>query len=79
MRKYLAIATIGLILGVGAAYAQETTGTIIGIITSQDGATMPGVTVTISDEATGFERTTVSNAAGEYKFVALKPGCLLFG
>jgi len=73
MRKYLAIVTIGLILGVGVAHAQETTGSIIGIITSQDGATMPGVTVTIDNDATGFERTTVSNAAGEFKFVALKP------
>ncbi len=74
MKKYFALLAIGVLLSVGTAYAQETTGSIIGAITSQDGATMPGVTVTISDETTGFERHTVSNAAGEYKFVALKPG-----
>ncbi len=74
MRRFIALAAIGVLLSVGTAYAQETTGSIIGTITSQDGATMPGVTVTISDEETGFQRVTVSNAGGEYKFVALKPG-----
>jgi hypothetical protein len=34
---------------------------------------MPGVTVTISDADTGFERTTVTNTAGEFRFVALQP------
>ena len=74
MRKIIALFAVGVLLSVGTAYAQETTGSIIGIITSQDGATLPGVTVTISDEETGFQRHTVANAAGEFKFVALKPG-----
>jgi curli biogenesis system outer membrane secretion channel CsgG len=43
---------LGLALAAGAGMAQETTGAISGTITSQDGATMPGVTVTISDAAT---------------------------
>ena len=67
------LVALGLALAAGAAIAQETTGAIIGTITSQDGATMPGVTVTISDEATGYERTVVTDAAGEYRFVALPP------
>ena len=67
------LAVLGAVLAAGAAMAQETTGTIIGIITSEDGATMPGVTVTVSDPATGFERTVVTDAAGEYRFVALPP------
>jgi len=67
------LVALGLALAAGAAIAQETTGAIIGTITSQDGATMPGVTVTISDEATGYERTAVTDAAGEYRFVALQP------
>ncbi len=73
MKKYVAILTLGVLLSMGTVYAQETTGSIIGVVTSQDGATMPGVTVTIDDEETGFERYTVTNAAGEYKFVALQP------
>ena len=63
-----------VLLGTGAAVAQETTGAVIGAATSQDGATLPGVTVTLSNDETGFERTTVTNTSGEYKFVALPPG-----
>ncbi len=37
--------------------AQETTGTIIGTVTSQDGAPLPGVTMKLADLAKGFERT----------------------
>ena len=79
MKKYVVLLTLGVLLSMGTAYAQETTGSIIGAVTSQDGATMPGVTVTIGDEATGFERYTVTNAAGEFKFVALKPAKYALG
>ena len=67
MRKYVAILTLGILLSMGTAYAQETTGAIIGAVTSQDGATMPGVTVTIDDEATGFERYTVTEVVIYWK------------
>ena len=73
MKKLLAIFVFAALLGGGLAWAQETTGSVIGTITSEDGATMPGVTVTISDSDTGFERTTVTNTAGEFRFVALQP------
>jgi outer membrane receptor protein involved in Fe transport len=73
MRKPLTIIVFLALLGSGVAYAQETTGSIIGMVASQDGVTLPGVTVTINDPETGFERTTVTNTAGEYKFVALPP------
>ena len=39
------------------AVAQETTGMIKGIVTSQDGATLPGVTVIINDASVGLQRT----------------------
>ena len=39
-------------------------------MTSQDGATLPGVTVTISGPDTGLQRTTVTSTSGEYKFGA---------
>ncbi len=73
MKKLFAILMFAALLGGGLAWAQETTGSAIGTITSEDGATMPGVTVTISDSTTGFERTTVTNTAGEFRFVALPP------
>ena len=73
MKKVFAIFVFAALLGGGLAMAQETTGAIIGAISSEDGATMPGVTVTINDAATGFERTTVTNTGGEFRFSALPP------
>jgi outer membrane receptor protein involved in Fe transport len=73
MKRVFAIFVFAALLGGGFAGAQETTGSVFGTITSEDGATMPGVTVTISDPDTGFERTTVTNTAGEFRFVALQP------
>ena len=57
----------------GSALAQETTGAIIGTITSPDGCTLPGATLRLVDEDKGFERTSVSAADGRYKLVALPP------
>jgi len=71
--RTVVLAALGIVLPAGAAMAQETTGAIIGTVTSQDGATMPGVTVTISDAATGLERTVVTDADGGYRFAALPP------
>jgi outer membrane receptor protein involved in Fe transport len=73
MKRVFAIFVFAALLGGGFAWAQETTGSVIGVITSEDGATMPGVTVTIADPDTGFERTTVTSTAGEFRFVALPP------
>jgi outer membrane receptor protein involved in Fe transport len=73
MRKLFVVCVLGALLGGGLATAQETTGAILGTVTSQDGATLPGATVTINDPETGLQRTTVTNTAGEFKFVALPP------
>jgi outer membrane receptor protein involved in Fe transport len=57
----------------GAALAQETTGTIVGTVTSQDGAPLPGATLQLVDGEKGFERSAISAADGRYKLVALQP------
>jgi outer membrane receptor protein involved in Fe transport len=64
---------LAAVVFVGAIEAQETTGTIVGRVTSPDEAALPGVTVQIADPSVGFERITVTNADGEYKFIALPP------
>ena len=56
------------------AIAQETTGSIIGVVTSQDGVPLPGVALVVNDPERGFERTAESSPSGSYKFVALAPG-----
>ena len=49
------------------AVAQDTTGTITGVVQDPSGASVPGVQVKILNDETGFSRTVETNATGEYK------------
>jgi outer membrane receptor protein involved in Fe transport len=55
-------------------HAQSATGTIEGSIVDQTGATMPGVTVTVVQTATGMSRTTVSDENGLFSLPLLPVG-----
>jgi carboxypeptidase family protein len=55
------------------AYAQSTA-TLEGTITDQQSAAMPGVSVAIKNNATGTERSVVSDASGKYVAASLPPG-----
>src|SRR3954452_10290089 len=44
-----------------------------GIITDGTGGILPGVTITLKNVDTGFNRTAVTDAAGRYSFTALPP------
>ncbi len=46
--------------------AQDTTGTITGVVTDPSGAVLPGVTVTIKQTETNVSRDFVTNSAGIY-------------
>src|SRR5688572_9336846 len=48
------------------AYAQTLYGTIIGNITDAQGGNIPGATVTIRNENTGLEMSTVTDENGSY-------------
>jgi hypothetical protein len=54
--------------------AQRTTGTIIGTVTDDTGAVLPGVTVTLKSAAVPGTPTTVTSETGVYRFPALPPG-----
>ena len=54
--------------------AQQTTGNIQGRITDAQGAAVPGVTVTGKNTATGFTRSEVSDAEGNYRLNGLPVG-----
>jgi hypothetical protein len=74
MRRVL---LVGLVLSVMLAvptYAQQTTGNISGRVTDQQGAFVPGVTITGVNTATGFSRTVVSDTVGIYTLTALPVG-----
>jgi Carboxypeptidase regulatory-like domain/TonB-dependent Receptor Plug Domain len=50
------------------------TGALTGILTDPSGADIPGGKVTLVDKSTGVSRSTITSAAGAYKFALLTPG-----
>src|SRR5262245_2135281 len=72
MLMLVAIAAIAFVPSV--ALAQGGTGQIGGRVTDEQGAVVPGVTITLVNQATGVQRTTVTDAEGAYRFPALGPG-----
>jgi len=63
-----------LLAGGGASYAQVLKAQILGTISDQSGAVMPGVKITITDVRTNFQRSADTNDAGNFFFVNLDPG-----
>src|SRR5207253_7403534 len=55
-------------------FSQGSTGRILGIVTDQSGAVIPGVTVTIRDVDRGTARTLTTDEAGIYNAPNLLPG-----
>jgi hypothetical protein len=69
-----ACVTFFLFVASGGAWAQASfQGGLRGAVKDAGGA-VPGVTITLVDEATNLSRNTVSNEVGEYAFAALTPG-----
>ena len=54
--------------------AQQTSGSVVGIVTDNSGAVVSGGTVTLTNVDTGDRRTATTNAVGDYQFVNLVPG-----
>jgi hypothetical protein len=55
-------------------HAQEVSGSINGVATDETGALLPGVTVTVTNSATGRSLTTQTAGDGSYNARALQPG-----
>ena len=68
--------TCSLVFVAASVNAQvgSTTGAIIGAVTDETKAVMPGVTVTVSGPALMGTRTVVTGAEGGYRIPALNPG-----
>ena len=56
------------------AGAQTAAGEITGIVNDQAGAAVPGVTITVTETRTNFQRVTVSTGDGVYTAPSLAPG-----
>src|SRR5688572_16232800 len=63
-----------LLLSATVAHAQVTTADLVGTIRDSSGAIVPGVTVAVTNEATGVSRSATTGAGGTYIFTSLQPG-----
>jgi len=70
----LLLCLAGFIWKLPAARAQAVTATLVGTVTDNTGAIVPGATVTIVETATGITRSGTSNGSGNYTFPNLPPG-----
>jgi len=68
-----AVAAVALALA-APAEAQFARASLRGDVTDPDGAALPGVTVSVRNEASGYNRQTVTGIDGSYDFNGLTPG-----
>ena len=57
-----------------ASVFAQATASISGRVVDQEGAVLPGVTVSVTNTATGAARDTITNGEGLYSIPALNPG-----
>ena len=57
-----------------SSQAQQATATLTGVVTDPNGAVIPGATVTATNTATNFSRTTSTNDEGVYSISSLPVG-----
>ena len=72
------IPSLGTILGVLllslSLFAQGNLGRVLGTVTDQTGAVLPGATVSVIDTQRGLARSLITDGAGEYNAPQLIPG-----
>src|ERR1700728_1128442 len=72
--RVTAVAAALLLAAGGAAFAQLQTGSVYGKVLDQQGAALPGVTVTLDTGAA--QEVQVTNAQGEFRFLSLPPATM---
>lgn len=73
MRK-VALALLAAMFAAAPLFAQTQTGTITGTATDEQGAVIPGVTVTVESDALITPRSTTTGSGGSYSHPALPSG-----
>lgn len=56
------------------AWAQSSTGSIVGTVSDPTGSVLSSATVTLTSNSTGEKRTAVTGDSGDYQFLSLNPG-----
>src|SRR5277367_359712 len=72
--KPIVVCVCLLLLLVGSAVAQETTGGIVGTVKDQSGASIPNATITVTSSDLVGTKTLQTDASGYYRFANLPPG-----
>lgn len=72
--RTLVLSVVSALTVSSIAFAQIDTGTIVGRVIDEGGGVLPGVTVTVTQQATGVASSSVTNASGEYIFPGLRVG-----
>ncbi|NJO03761.1 MAG: carboxypeptidase regulatory-like domain-containing protein, partial [Bacteroidia bacterium] len=62
------------ILSTLTAFGQSTDASLTGVIREQEGSTLPGATVLVKNESTGFSTGTVADKDGRFKLTQLPLG-----
>ena len=74
LRVVSTLAVLGILFLPAHAAAQVAVGTLLGNVTDESGAAIPGATITATEVRTNISRTTTSNQAGAYTFTNTSPG-----
>ncbi len=68
------VAIAALVLLLPCAALAQTQATLVGSVTDQTGAAIPGAVITVTNLGTALERAVESNAVGQYRVFPLNPG-----
>src|SRR5688500_7512228 len=74
MLKRVVLVALLVALAGYPAFAQQGTSEIRGVVRDQQGAVLPGATITVRNQDTGMFREAVTNADGTYFVSAIVPG-----
>src|SRR5713226_5382379 len=72
--KYLLVSFVLTLTLNGTAFSQTSSTSLQGTVTDPGGNAIPGATVLLSNNESKLDRTMVTGAQGEYRFLALPPG-----
>jgi len=75
-RQFFAFAVLCavVVLGVSPVFSQINTATLSGVVTDPQGLVVRGAKITVTNAATGSERTAVADDNGHYSLLGLIPG-----
>ncbi|MGD1095507.1 MAG: carboxypeptidase-like regulatory domain-containing protein, partial [Bryobacteraceae bacterium] len=69
-----AVIVLQLLLRIPAMAQGETTSAIVGSVSDQTGAAIPGATVTVTSVENGMKRSMKTDDSRRFSFAQLKPG-----